>query len=122
LWLCHICHSSFLSSSQLFLLCFLWPCHMCHFLYHFSLPFYSPKRVFFTLVPFLSTLKAFYLYCLLSSYCLLSYSTLHHSTCQHFKFILGSNSLLFSFFLIPTVSGQAPKPFITPTFSFSFSL
>jgi len=73
-------------------------------------------------VSFLSTLKTFYFYCLLSSYYPLLHTILHHPTQQHFKFILGSGNPLFSFFLIPTVMDQVPKPFTTPTQLSSFSL
>jgi len=66
-------------------------------------------------MPFLSALKTLNLYHSYSSYYLLLYSTLHHSTFQHFKLILGYRYPLFYLLLLPAISGQVPEPFAIET-------
>jgi len=87
-----------------------------------AIPFctFSTRRPFFILPPypqwafpifvlFLPALEALNLCYSHSSYHPLSFSTLHYSTFQYFKFILGNDGPLFLPSLIPAVSGQVPK-------------
>ena len=46
------------------------------------------------------------------------HSTLYYSICYHLKFILGSQFSLHLLLSIPVVTGQVPKPFILPIYSF----
>jgi len=64
-------------------------------------------------MPFLSTLKTLNYYYLLPSDHSFFYSTLHYSTSQYFKLILGNNGPLLSFFFIPAIADQVPEPFAT---------
>jgi len=84
--------------------------------------FYLNVWAFPFTVPYSPTSKAFYFFCLLpSNISLSSFPTFYYPACKYFKFILGFPSFLF-LFSIPAVTGQVPKLFATPTFSFSSSL
>jgi len=61
------------------------------------------------------TLKTLNYYYLLPPDHPLFHSTLHHSTLQYFKLILGNDSPLLSFLFIPAVAGQVPKLLATST-------
>ena len=51
----------------------------------------------------------------------LFYFILYNSATQYLKLVLGDCLPFFSFCLIPTILGQVPKLFATPTFSFFLS-
>jgi len=73
-------------------------------------------------VPFLPTLKTLNLYYPYSPYHPFFYSTLHYSTLQYFKLILGYCYFFLCLFLLSAILGQVPEPFATKTQLFSPSL
>ena len=100
----------------------IWDMHITSF---FSSLFFNLNIWVLPLVVFYSStpkILYFFLYCLLFSHLyFFSYSTLHYSTCYHFKFILGNQFPLHLYLLISTVAGQISRLSILPIHSsFSF--
>jgi len=65
-------------------------------------------------VPFFPTLETLNLYYSYSPYHPHFYFTLHYSTSQYFKLILGNYCSLSFLFLLPAILGQVPKPLTAP--------
>ena len=87
----------------------LWLCCMCHPF----LPF--PQQILLIFVLPFSTLITLNLYYSYSFYCSLLLSTLHYSTLQHFKLILGYCYSFLHLLLLSAISGQVPETFAIKT-------
>ena len=102
------------------LLCLLWTNHIHCLSTSPPLFFYFYVWTFLFVVPNSLISKILYfslLYCLLSPhFYFLPYSTLHHLTCYHLKFILGNWFSLHLLLLIPAVIDQVSEPLTALTY------